>query len=89
MNLANKAFEWLYGKIKSLNYRKISFIRLNVLDDNPVARRIYEKEGFQYVKDKYESNMYYFSGRGHAGHEMVKNIDNNLKPIDAGTALVN
>ncbi len=54
MNLANKAFEWLYGKIKSLKYRKISFIRLNVLDDNPVARMIYEKEGFEYVKDRYE-----------------------------------
>ncbi len=27
--------------------------------------------------------MYYFNGKGHAGHEMKKLIQNNLRPIDS------
>jgi hypothetical protein len=26
--------------------------------------------------------MYYFDHRGHAGHELVKKIENNLRPIE-------
>lgn len=62
--------------------KKISFLRLNVLDDNPVARMIYEREGFEYVKDQYDPQMYWFNGSGHAGHEMYKKIENNLRPVD-------